>query len=355
MNHIYECFDTVHKCYEWLEDSLSKKVFQARMELDLGIWSGYLKLIEYSGLIKPDEIEKEYRWVKEFAQTKTPVYIYGAGNFGARLCRMLQREGVNIVGFFDRNYKNIVKKCGLPVFNPAAWGERGDIFERIFVAPNFCIDEIVDNLVANGIDNNMIIKIPHILDLEHQYFDFPKFYNKNGIFVDAGSFDCDTSLRFSKWSQGEYKEILALEPDKENYKICLQNVKKHKIKNIQVVNVGLWNKEEIGCFGAFGDAASHISDEGEQRIQLCSLDQLVDCNKVSFIKMDIEGAELKALEGASKTIMKDKPLCAISVYHKPGDEIALMTYLKSLVPEYRFALRHYSSIAAETVLYAFIK
>ena len=50
--------------------------------------------------------------------------------------------------------------------------------------------------------------------------------------------------------------------------------------------------------------------------------------------------------------MRDKPLCAISVYHKPGDVLAVMDYLHELVPEYRFWLRHYSPANSETVLYA---
>lgn len=69
--------------------------------------------------------------------------------------------------------------------------------------------------------------------------------------------------------------------------------------------------------------------------------------------MDIEGAELNALIGASHILKRDKPLCAISVYHKAGDLLAIMEYLKNLVPEYKFAVRHYSLGLVETVLYAF--
>ena len=89
-------------------------------------------------------------------------------------------------------------------------------------------------------------------------------------------------------------------------------------------------------------------------IPLVMLDEIVGNTTVSFIKMDIEGSELPALRGAAKTIRRDKPLCAISAYHRPGDVIVLMQYLKSLVPEYQFALRHYSNIDTETVLYAFL-
>ena len=73
-----------------------------------------------------------------------------------------------------------------------------------------------------------------------------------------------------------------------------------------------------------------------------------------MIKMDIEGAEFDALHGAEKVIRRNKPLLAICVYHRQGDMLAIMTYLRELVPEYRFWLRHYSVLDFETVLYAAI-
>ncbi len=68
--------------------------------------------------------------------------------------------------------------------------------------------------------------------------------------------------------------------------------------------------------------------------------------------MDVEGAELKSLIGAKNTIIKNKPRLAICVYHKPEDICEIPEYILSLVPEYKFYLRHYSSINWETVLYA---
>ena len=67
--------------------------------------------------------------------------------------------------------------------------------------------------------------------------------------------------------------------------------------------------------------------------------------------MDIEGAEFDALHGAKKTIIRDKPLLAICLYHLRGDVFAIMDYLHQLLPEYRFILRHYTSEMSETVLY----
>ena len=88
----------------------------------------------------------------------------------------------------------------------------------------------------------------------------------------------------------------------------------------------------------------------EKIIPIVALDNL-EMTTISFIKMDIEGAEFDALRGGEKTIRRDKPLLAICVYHRKGDMPAIMDYLHTLVPEYQFWLRHYG-LFDDTVLYA---
>lgn len=70
--------------------------------------------------------------------------------------------------------------------------------------------------------------------------------------------------------------------------------------------------------------------------------------------MDIEGAELKALEGARNTIIINHPRLAVCIYHKALDVVDIASYLLELVPEYKFYIRQYASNMWETVLYAVI-
>lgn len=63
-----------------------------------------------------------------------------------------------------------------------------------------------------------------------------------------------------------------------------------------------------------------------------TIDEMVQ-EEVNFIKMDIEGAELDALEGASRTMTSAKDLtCAICAYHKKNDE----TNIKNVLENYDF-------------------
>ena len=86
-----------------------------------------------------------------------------------------------------------------------------------------------------------------------------------------------------------------------------------------------------------------------------SIDDLVqkeNMSKVDFIKMDIEGAEPKALLGAINTIKRFKPKLAISIYHNLNDYSQIATWIDNLRQGYRFYIRHYTIHAEETVLYA---
>lgn len=122
---------------------------------------------------------------------------------------------------------------------------------------------------------------------------------------------------------------------------------------------GLGKTNEVLSFASGLKTGSRVVEETTcpseatiEQINIVSLDDVVGDEVVGFIKLDIEGAEYDALEGAQRTIARDKPLLAICVYHKPGDQLALMDYLHSLVPEYRFWLRHYGTAEWDTILYA---
>ena len=86
-----------------------------------------------------------------------------------------------------------------------------------------------------------------------------------------------------------------------------------------------------------------------------TIDRAVGEEKVAFIKMDVEGAELEALKGAEGVIARDMPVLAISAYHRQEDLITLLPYISSLHNQkehYELYLRHHGVVQAELVLYA---
>ncbi|MFY2763361.1 FkbM family methyltransferase [Arenimonas sp. MALMAid1274] len=75
-------------------------------------------------------------------------------------------------------------------------------------------------------------------------------------------------------------------------------------------------------------------------------------DRLDFIKMDIEGSELAALNGGAQSIARFKPRLAISAYHKADDLWVLARRIKEINPGYRLSFGHHSPIQWESVLYA---
>jgi hypothetical protein len=94
---------------------------------------------------------------------------------------------------------------------------------------------------------------------------------------------------------------------------------------------------------------------GSEEIRIARLDDHLGGGRITFLKADVEGMEMPLLRGAAETIRRHRPKLAICVYHYPTDIPVISHYLQSLVPDYRFALRHHSPQFMETVLYAWVE
>lgn len=172
---------------------------------------------------------------------------------------------------------------------------------------------------------------------------------KNEIFVDAGAYDGATMNEFINWTKGEFDKIYSFEMDKKNYEaIC----SRYQDKRIEIYPYGLWDKDGSMAYIP-GDSSSRISDGGGEAAQVRALDHIVT-GPVSFIKMDIEGAEQQALLGAERIIREYKPKLAVCLYHKKNDLWEIPFWVKALVPEYKLYIRHHECDYCETVLYAHI-
>ena len=169
--------------------------------------------------------------------------------------------------------------------------------------------------------------------------------------MDCGAFDGDTMKEFIKASHGVYKQIICFEPVKEYYE---KLVKRGKGKKVTAICAGVYKETTTLHFNADNGKGSSITSAPENTITVPvrSIDDTLECQNATFIKMDIEGSELDALRGARKTILKNKPKLAICLYHKHKDFVEIPTWIHNLVPEYKLYVRHHSFSVNETVLYA---
>ena len=135
-------------------------------------------------------------------------------------------------------------------------------------------------------------------------------------------------------------------------------IREKHYENVKVLPYGAWDKSEVLRFSADGTTASEVDPDGNIEIHAKAIDNVIarDNSKIPFfIKMDIEGSELKALHGMAKTIAACPPM-AICVYHHADDLIKIPQYIKSFETRkvrYKLYLRKYMpALTSELVLYA---
>lgn len=196
-----------------------------------------------------------------------------------------------------------------------------------------------------------------MLESKDQYFpnDIIKL-SEEEVFVDAGSFDGDTTRAFLARTQNQFKKIIAYELDKNNYEKLVKNVSKmnENIKSkIFLYNIGLYDENQEIKY-ASNTTSSFISANDSEEGSVVKISDHINGENVTFIKMDIEGSEVKALHGAKTLIKENKPKLAICIYHEPQHLWEIPMYLKSIVPEYRIFIRHHDKSEFETVCYAVI-
>lgn len=207
-------------------------------------------------------------------------------------------------------------------------------------------------------DINWLEQMRNMIDLEcNQYFDTEilQDYSFQTGFVDAGAYTGDTIARFYERYPAWTGKYYCLEAGKDIYVRLCENVRKMEREGIIPLNYAVWDKEGELCFDttSFGDGGgSHVSEKGAI-VKCNSLDCLLDEENIDFIKMDIEGAEKKALEGARQVIQKNRPILAICIYHKPEDFFEIPLLIAEMMPEeYDYYIRQYRYGQSETVLYA---
>lgn len=359
-------FSEIKQVYELFEDEQSKAIFANRLlgmltdkdkywnELIDEYGSESVRRIGHSKQSK-DVFWKSYQYsLKKDVQT----VIYGIGEWGAHFIQNIPAE-YSIVICDKKAEAGMTDYHGFPVITKDKL--LTDYKESdIIIASSIYCSEIEDDLLKNGVKRDRIKRLcekTHVSECDnvHQYFeDNLMIPGKNEIFVDAGMYNGDSTLGFIKWCGGDYKKIIGFEPNENNLLLCRNNVALSKVKNLTIYNKGLWDKEEILKFEIANGTDSSISEDGTETIETVALDEILKGEPVTFIKMDIEGAELNALQGAKETILRYRPRLAICVYHKSEDLIELPKYIHELVQEYKFYLRHYSTYSQETVLYAAI-
>ena len=188
----------------------------------------------------------------------------------------------------------------------------------------------------------------HLLNDDLSYFNNSYAVpSKNECFVDVGAYNGDTIMEFMAKTNYNYKSIIAIEPSSKQ---CMRMEDLFKnYENIEIINCGVGEEEaELYLDGM------QMNHNAGEKCFIHTLDTILEEKDVSIIKMDIDGMERKALNGAHRIIRERAPMLAVCIYHLTTDIWYLIEMLHQMQPKYHFVLEQPITTAlSETVLYAY--
>lgn len=311
-----------------------------------------IKILQENG-IEPDDIFASDEFVRGHSFLGKKVLKY------SQICE--KYEDFNIVLAFATHIPDVLNRikqmntehsvfapdipvAGSGLFTGKYFEEHRADFQQVY-------DRLADEESKKAYENVLKFKISGKVDYLYSCneYDKGKIYKdilklkSDETIIDCGAYDGDTIREFTASTGGKYNHIYALEPDGKNFKKLCRNT--NGMQGLFLYNAGAWCKNETLFFEKKAGRNSKLSSVGEPT-EFKAIDDLINDDSVSLIKMDIEGAELKALCGCEKTIKRCKPKLYICAYHRNEDMFALPQKIWELNKDYKIYFRHSAYIPA---------
>lgn len=349
--------------YAHLSDETSKKIFEARCLFattgDVGAMLGLGAKYRNLG----GDIEQ----YAEKLQKGSHCLIYGAGVAGHYLAMRFMRFGVFVDAFIesDEAKVGIDEATGIRIVSEKELHSNKALYGDKTVVVSFSVKSVADATIKRLIEevgiaeSNIAAGLYDWRNNASQYFDFfgP---GENEVFVDCGCFDGGTCYRFAGWCGNKgYEHIYSFEADPANYAKCKTLLEPLGKCDLFPYGTAKENEKVYFASKGFEDSCIISKEEAEKRnfegvetIETVALDDVLKGKRITYLKMDVEGAEYGALLGAEKLIKECHPRMAISVYHKLEDFVTIPDLILKMHPDYRITFRHYGLDDLETIMYA---
>ena len=233
--------------------------------------------------------------------------------------------------------------------------ENSEKFEKMYQSLEDYRSKKIFYAILNNWYNYDFINLEQVMEkcFSH-YFDLDIIPScQEEVFVDLGAFNGDTVEDFIKIYGDNYKKIYAYEMTEQSMRELKERVKNYP----RIIYEQKAVSDEVGMgsikIHEISTSSNQLELEEIGEIEVTSLDDDIN-EKITMIKMDIEGSELKALKGAENHIIKDKPKLLLSVYHGYEELLTLWEYLEKLDLSYHYYLRYYGGpiFPTEIVLFA---
>jgi FkbM family methyltransferase len=344
-------------------------------------------------------------------ESDKPVWIFGAGQFGCDVFSILRNDGFHVQGFIESNPREErvlglpalswsqlqsgdleaqlvigIFNRGMPLDELAALAESAG-YTRIFMpwdiysqfgrqlgwrfwlsSPNIIHENLsaiekTYNILADQESRQCLFEICAFrLGQHNAYAGFrhpeQQYYNELTLdalrgrsisYIDGGAFNGDTFIDLC--GHADVKDAYLFEPDPENYN-ALVNAVENASRPALCLPLALADRYRMLTFtGGKGEGAS-ISGDGTIHVAAAALDEMFPGCSIDFIKLDVEGAEADAINGALQLIKGSRPIIAVSLYHKAQDLWEIPYQLSFVCKDYRFYIRQHYYNSFATVLYA---
>lgn len=219
-------------------------------------------------------------------------------------------------------------------------------------------DTLSKNTLSAILKNWLVFDCSDIVSVTRpapDYFDTSLIPSVEGeVLVDLGAYTGDTIQDFVNTYGNSYKKIYAYEITKEILPLLEENTK--YFHDVTIVNKAAGSQAGTLYVQAGSDASANTLSDDETNgysVEVTAIDDDIP-EPVTFIKMDIEGAEAEALLGCKRQIQENHPKLAVCLYHGYDDLWKLPRMIEEMDPTYQFYLRHYGGnlVPTEFVLLA---
>ena len=348
-------------------------------------------MIEFLRVIEMNIIERDI-WSCLKSSDKN-IVIYGMGNGADKIINELERLNINIYGVmasddfvrgqsfrgftvkklsdfggediiiltaFGSQRKDVIENIlklaekhtvfapdvpvyGDNIFNKEFYDSNRDKFERVL---EILADDLSRKVLENEINFKLSGELKYLTDIFTDKDEAFRILDLGGneSYLDLGAYRGDTIEEFLRYTGGHYRHITALEPDKKTFRKLKEYAR--DISDIQLWNMGIWSSDCDIYFNNSLGRGSSIQENGTQKLPVTNIDTLYQIQKVSYIKIDVEGAEKQALSGGINTLRRDKPKLNIALYHRSEDIFELPLLLHGINPDYRIYIRQHPHIPA---------
>lgn len=162
--------------------------------------------------------------------------------------------------------------------------------------------------------------------------------NRDETIIDGGAYTGTSALRWL-WG-GCLSKCYSFEPEADNYQALLQTISDYGLEDrVTPVCKGLSDRNETLYFSGNGEGGTITEDSNGQKIDVVTLDSLNIQEKITLVKLNIEGSEGDALKGMEKLLRRDKPKLIISNHHHTKHFWEVPLIIHKINPEYKIFYR----------------